>query len=117
MNKLIKTRKKDGKTVYYTDAKKDTLIEALAAYEATGFAPDGIKMLHDMAKRKPAGPTWHICPEVPDNERHVLCCVKNRLGVKSFAIAFFIGEGVNRWVCAYSDIIAWTELPEPYEGE
>ena len=60
-------------------------------------------------------PHWiPVSEAIPMNDRKVLCQTMTRKGVPGFVLGYFANE---RWCCGMnSNVVAWMELPDPWEG-
>jgi hypothetical protein len=54
---------------------------------------------------------------LPDNDRYVLVCTKTAKGMKNIKTGYYMANGQGWVVGMNSNVTAWMELPEPYEGE
>ena len=54
---------------------------------------------------------------LPDNDRYVLVCTKTAKGMKNIKTGYYMANGHGWVVGMNSNVTAWMELPEPYEGE
>ena len=59
---------------------------------------------------------WIPCRvALPNHEDHVLCCTATAKGRKNIVIGYYCKD-LERWASGMnSNVIAWMELPEPYE--
>lgn len=102
-------RRENGiKTGYWSNLKKEDLIQHLAEYENTGLYPAEIKEL-----QRNQGKPWHnllITPsDLPKNDTKVFCCTITKKGVRNYVIGYYSG----RWCCGMnSNVIGWKELDE-----
>lgn len=56
-----------------------------------------------------------VTERLPDDERKVLCCTATKKGTKNIVIGYYIQDS-GYWACGMnSNVVAWMELPEPYE--
>ena len=54
-----------------------------------------------------------VSEKLPDHNEHVLCCTATKKGTRNVVIGYYM----DRWCCGMnSNVVAWMELPEPYEG-
>lgn len=104
MERLTHERCSGIKDGYWSPAKKDQLIERLAAYEDTGLMPEEIVGLRNKACE------WIPCTDrMPDNEDKVLCCTQTKTGSKNIVLGYY----ADGWRCGMnSNVIAWMPLPE-----
>lgn len=60
---------------------------------------------------------WIPCTErLPDNDRYVLVCTKTAKGAKNIKTGYYLANHGLGWVVGMnSNVIAWMELPKPYE--
>lgn len=114
MNRLTHERVNGIKTGYWSQAKKEELIQRLVAYENTGLEPEEImggKLLTGWISVS-EGP-----PPAPDifreNFNEYIVMIK---GAKLPTVLYYAGDGewedINEFPCP---VIAWMPMPEPYK--
>lgn len=111
MKRWTVKRENGIKTGYWSNLKKEDLIQHLAEYENTGLYPAEIKEL----QRNQAKP-WHNLlinqSDVPKTDGKVMCCTVTKTGAKNYVLGCY----AERWVCGMNgNVIAWKELEE-FEG-
>lgn len=97
-------------------------IDQLGRYEDIGFSPDELQKMVDRQK-------WHVVaegdlpPKLKDGERAKTYLITKQNGRndtrKSIDFAFWNGEAFGRERkrnIGVSGVLAWRELPEPWEG-
>ena len=115
MERLTNKRVNGIKQGYWTAAKKDELVERLAAYEDTGLTPEEImdgKMLTG----------WILCSErLPEISGRYLISRTDYDGVNDkivILVDVFDFDTENRYDAGFfaTEVDAWQPLPEPWEG-
>lgn len=110
MERLTHKRVNGIKQGYWTAAKKDELVERLAAYEDTGLTPEEVmdgKMLTG----------WIPCSErEPEESDWYLATVALPFNCKEVEIRHYSKTG--GWKVRPDEffVLAWQPLPEPWEG-
>ena len=116
MNRLTHERVNGIKTGYWSQAKKEELIQRLAAYENTGLEPEEImggKLLTgwiSVSEGLPPEPD-----EFRENFNEYIVMIK---GAKLPTALYYAGDGewedINELPCP---VIAWMPMPEPYKED
>lgn len=133
MDRLTHERCNGIKTGYWSAAKKEELIQRLAAYENTGLEPEQIEAMQGhsvalMAELEEREFPWiSVKDKLPDEKYRddlVLAIVSGRCGNMSLDEAYLLAyysDGV--WgLDDYPDVVDlrvhyWMPLPEPPKGE
>ncbi|MCB6572386.1 hypothetical protein LI142_23125 [Eubacterium limosum] len=100
-------------------------IDQLGRYEDIGFLPEELQEIVDKQK-------WHVVTEgdLPEDDREVLITYKSNIdGELNVDITSYCevalggrGMGYKEWGSpfpyfhVYNEVLAWRELPEPWEG-
>ena len=100
-------------------------IDQLGKYEDIGFSPEELQEIVDKQK-------WHVVTEgdLPEDDREVLITYKSNIdGELNVDITSYCevalggrGMGYKEWGSpfpyfhVYNEVLAWRELPEPWEG-
>ena len=100
-------------------------IDQLVRYEDIGFLPEELQEIVDKQK-------WHVVTEgdLPEDDREVLITYKSNIdGELNVDITSYCevalggrGMGYKEWGSpfpyfhVYNEVLAWRELPEPWEG-
>ncbi|MBO1704032.1 hypothetical protein [Eubacterium callanderi] len=93
-------------------------IDQLGRYEDIGFSPEEFQQLVDRQK-------WHVVaegdlpPKLKDGERAKTYLITKNDTQKYIDFAFWDGEAFGRerkCNIVVSGVLAWRELPEPWEG-
>lgn len=94
-------------------------IDQLGRYEDIGFSPEEFQQLVDRQK-------WHVVaegdlpPKLKDGERAKTYLITKNDTQKYIDFAFWDGEAFGRerkCNIVVSGVLAWRELPEPWEGD
>lgn len=115
MNRLTHERVNGIKTGYWSQAKKEELIQRLAAYENTGLEPEEImdgKLLTGWiltSERLPPEPA--DLEDFDSFEEYIVTIV----GAEKSTVMTYAGEGVWWDGGAFYNVIEWMPMPEPYE--
>ncbi len=86
-------------------------IDQLGRYEDIGFSPEELQELIDKQK-------WHVVADgdLPEKDT-VIGCLITKIDEDNIS---YITEGIwNKWhfsLCCMDEVLAWRELPEPWEG-
>lgn len=120
MNRLTEKEQDYYRLKDYQDPCK--AIDQLGRYEDIGFSPEEFQQLVDRQK-------WHVVaegdlpPKLKDGERAKTYLITKQNGrndtCKCIDFAFWNGEAFGRerkCNIVVSGILAWRELPEPWEG-
>lgn len=111
MNRLTHQRVNGIKQGYWAAAKKDELVERLAAYEDTGLTPEEITRFikeHD----------WIPCRDrEPEESGTYLTTVALPFNCKETDIKHY--SETRGWTVRHNEffVTAWQPLPEPWEGD
>lgn len=106
MNRLTHQRVNGIKNGYWSAAKKEDLVQHLAAYENTGLTPEEI-----MDGQMLTG--WIAVSErLPEDDKVVLVSCRTKKGVNSVNRAYY--DGAWHGSGSMSGVVAWMLLPEPY---
>lgn len=109
MNRLTHERVNGIKTGYWSPAKKEELVQRLAAYENTGLEPEEI-----MDGRMLTG--WIPAEErLPAVDEMVLVSCESMKGIKSVNRAYY-SDGFWHGSGSMSKVQAWMPLPEAYKA-
>ena len=121
MNRLTHERCSGIKTGYWTTAKKEELIQRLAAFENTGLEPEQIEVMkgHNTALieqlTEKESPWISVKDKLPENKQWVLClCQANIFDVLRFDYPDWSWErsgGKDRYFKSF--VTHWMPLPEP----
>lgn len=100
-------------------------IDQLGRYEDIGFLPEELQEIVDKQK-------WHVVTEgdLPEDDREVLITYKSdidgelNVDITSYCEVALGGRGMGykEWGSpfpyfhVYNEVLAWRELPEPWEG-
>ena len=93
-------------------------IDQLGRYEDIGFSPEELQEIVDKQK-------WHVVaegdlpPKLKDGERAKTYLITKNDAQKYIDFAFWDGEAFGRerkCNIVVSGVLAWRELPEPWEG-
>lgn len=130
MDRLTHERVNGIKRGYWSPAKKDDLVAALAAYENTGITPEGVKELMDKIIKltELAMRDWIPVEEkLPETEDYILLSFANfsypligwYAAHEDGSGAFYLGDCDGVDTCAANDLFvnAWMPLPEAYRKD
>ena len=129
MERLTAQRCNGIKTGYWSPAKKDLLIERLAAYEDTGLEPHEVYELkaHRILNAYNPGMIhrWiSVSESLPETKKFVLIIVsgKPRKNITlEHAVELAVYDPDEGWILEMypewceSEVIAWMPTPEPYK--
>ena len=113
MDRLTHERANGIKTGYWSSAKKEDLIQRLAAYEDTGLEPEEI-----MDGRLLTGwiPVSERLPKTEGTYQVYICTLDGEFCGQAEPFAGMCGFEDGKWD-EEGDVIAWMPLPEVYKGE
>ena len=85
-----------------------------------GLAEEGVTCLKQLQMKSEPDPLREWVPvdvTLPPDQDKVLCCTKNKKGVKNLIIGYYSLKQ-KRWCCGMnSNVIAWRFLPPVYEAK
>ncbi len=127
MKRLTAERVNGIKQGYWSPAKKEDLVQRLAAYENTGLEPEEVAKLNDFEKSQ----TGILIEKLNEEKRkHSWIPVEERLPEDGTYLCTFLGElvgqeepftgmrGIENGIWDEPDcVIAWQPLPDPYHPE
>ncbi len=119
MGRLTHERNNGIKTGYWSPAKKEELVQRLAAYEDTGLDPEQIRELdklyaelcEELAKYR-----WIPVTERLPEDGTYLCTLDGELIGEEGSFTGMCGFYNGKWD-EEGCVIAWMPLPEPYKDE
>ena len=103
MNRLTSERFNGIKYGYWSNHKKDDLVQKLGLYE--DIDPDPVEIWKRLVQ-------WHFPPYTPPDGQRVLVVTENKKGLRNHMIGYYDARR-KYWVCGMNNnVIAWTYLPE-----
>lgn len=110
MERLTHKRVNGIKQGYWTAAKKEELINRLAAYEDTGLTPE------EIINGKMLGGFMPCSEKLPVREYQIVLCVDNNgyyfVGVYAKEHGF-----ITQDIGTDGNAVAWQPIPEPWKGD
>lgn len=110
MTRMTAQRCNGIKTGYWSQAKKEDLVQRLGAYEDTGLEPEDVRELLGT-------PLWiNPAEQLPLDGERVLCVTKTKSGLLNLVIGYWDAKwsnGAGRWACGMnSNVVRWSWLPQ-----